>query len=90
LEYTDDLVELLVSKVKKVSLNTEESSSKRKGNKFHRVHFDNSCNYAQLLFGAHQKLPTQNELTCDEWADKMKSHLIGVHPSFWEIVNMCV
>jgi hypothetical protein len=24
----------------------------------------------------------------DEWADKMKSHLIGVHPSLWDIVNI--
>jgi hypothetical protein len=29
-------------------------------------------------------------LNCDEWADKMKSHLIGVHPSFLEIVNIGV
>jgi hypothetical protein len=35
IEYNDDLVELLVSKVmSKVSLNTEESSTKSKGNKF--------------------------------------------------------
>jgi len=29
-------------------------------------------------------------LNYDEWADKMKSHLIGVHPSLWEIVNVGV
>jgi hypothetical protein len=35
IEYNDDLVELLVSKVmSKVSLNTEGSSTKSKGNKF--------------------------------------------------------
>jgi hypothetical protein len=35
IEYNDDLVELLVSKVmSKVSLNTEESSTKSKGNEF--------------------------------------------------------
>jgi hypothetical protein len=27
-------------------------------------------------------------LNYDEWADKMKSHLISVHPSLWEIVNI--
>jgi hypothetical protein len=38
IEYNDDLVELLVSKVmSKVSLNTEESSTKSKANKFNRV-----------------------------------------------------
>jgi hypothetical protein len=35
MEYNGDLVELLVSKVmSKVSLNTEESSTKSKGNEF--------------------------------------------------------
>jgi hypothetical protein len=35
MEYNDDLVELLVSKVmSKVSLNNEESSTKSKGNEF--------------------------------------------------------
>jgi hypothetical protein len=29
-------------------------------------------------------------LNYDEWAAKMKSHLIGVHPSLWEIVNIGV
>jgi hypothetical protein len=38
MEYNDDLVELLVSKVmSKVSLNTEESSTKSKCNEFNRV-----------------------------------------------------
>jgi hypothetical protein len=29
-------------------------------------------------------------LNNDEWADKMRSHLIGVHPSLLEIVNIGV
>jgi hypothetical protein len=83
LDYTDDLVELLVFKVmKKVSLNTEESSSKSKGNEFHRVQFDYSRNFMPNFCSASlRKLLTLNELNYDEWADKMKSHLIGVHPS---------
>lgn len=40
-DYSDDLVELLMSKVmNRVSLNTEESSSKTKGNEFHIL---NAC-----------------------------------------------
>jgi hypothetical protein len=27
-------------------------------------------------------------LNYDKWDDNMKSHLIGVHPSLWEIVNI--
>jgi hypothetical protein len=38
IEYNDDLVELLVSRVmRKVSLNTEGSSTKSKGNEFNKV-----------------------------------------------------
>jgi hypothetical protein len=38
MEYNDDLVELLVSKVmSKISLNAEESSTKSKSNKFNQV-----------------------------------------------------
>jgi hypothetical protein len=36
------------------------------------------------------KLLTLNELNFDEWGDKMKSHLIDVDPSLWEIVNIVV
>jgi hypothetical protein len=35
-----------------------------------------------------EKLPTLSDLNYVEWADKMKSHLIGVHPSIWEIMNI--
>jgi hypothetical protein len=83
IEYNDDLVELLVSKVmSKVSLNTKESSTKSKGNEFNRVHFDYSHNFVPNFSSVPlEKLPTLSELNYDEWADKMKSHLIGVHPS---------
>ena len=89
-EYTDDLVELLVSRVmSKVSLNTEASSTKSKGTEFNKVQFDYSRNFipnfSQAPLG---KLPNLSELNYDEWADKMKSHLIGVHRSLWEIVNV--
>jgi hypothetical protein len=90
IEYNHDLVELLVSKVmSKVSLNTEESSTKSNGNEFNRVHFNYSRNFFPNFSSAPlEKLPTLKELNYDEWADKMKSHLIGVHPSLWEIVNI--
>jgi hypothetical protein len=40
-EYNDDLVDLLVSKVmSKVSITTEGSSTKSKGNEFNKVQFD--------------------------------------------------
>src|SRR6187455_3286294 len=89
-DYNDDLVDLLVSKVlSKVSLNTEGSSTKSKGNDFSKVQFDYSRNYIPNFSSAPLgKLPTLSELNYDEWADKMKSHLIGVHPSLWEIVNV--
>jgi hypothetical protein len=90
IEYNDDLVELLVSKVmSKVSLNTEKSSTKSKGNELNRVQFDYSRNFIPNFSSAPLgKLPTLSELNYDEWADKMKSHIIGVHPSLWEIVNI--
>jgi hypothetical protein len=90
IEYNDDLVELLVSRVmSKVSLNTEGSSTKSKGNEFNKVQFDYSRNFIPNFSSAPLgKLPTLSELNYDEWADKMKSHLIGVHPSLWEIVNI--
>jgi hypothetical protein len=75
------LVELLVSKVmSKVSFNTEGSSTKSKGNEFNKVQFDYSRNFIPNFSSAPLgKLPTLSE---------MKSHLIGVHPSLWEIVNI--
>ena len=90
IEYNDDLVELLVSRVmSKVSLNTEGSSTKSKGTEFNKVQFDYSRNFIPNFSSAPlEKLPTLSELNYDEWANKMKSHLIGVHPSLWEIVNI--
>jgi hypothetical protein len=84
------LVELLVSRVmSKVSLNTEGSSTKSKGTKFNKVQFDYSRNFIpNFSLAPLEKLPTLSELNYDEWANKMKSHLIGVHPSLWEIVNI--
>jgi hypothetical protein len=92
LEYNDDLVELLVSKVmSNVSLHTEESSTKSKGIKFNRVQFDYSCNFVPNFSSASLgKLLTLSKLNYDEWPNKKKSHLIGVHPSLWEIVHVGV
>jgi hypothetical protein len=89
-EYNDDLVELLVSRVmSKVSLYTEGSSTKSKGTEFNKVQFDYSRNFIpNFSLAPLKKLPTLSELNYDEWVDKMKSHLIGVHPSLWEIVNI--
>jgi hypothetical protein len=73
----------------KVSLNTEASSTKSKGTEFNKVQFDYSRNFIPNFSSSPlRKLPTLSELNYDEWADKMKSHLIGVHPSIWEIVNI--
>jgi hypothetical protein len=90
IEYNDDLVELLVSRVmSKVSLNTEGSSTKSKGTEFNKVQFDYSRNFIPNFSSAPLgKLPTLSELNYDEWVNKMNSHLIGVHPSLWEIVNI--
>ena len=62
--YNDDLVELLVSKVmSKVNLNTEESSTKIKGNEFNRVQFDYSHNFVPNFYLVPLgKLPTLSEL----------------------------
>jgi hypothetical protein len=72
-----------VSKVlSKVSLNTKGLSTKSKGNEFSKVQFDYSRNFIPNFSSAPLgKLPTLGELNYDEWADKMKPHLIGVHPS---------
>jgi hypothetical protein len=85
IEYNDDLVELLVSKVmSKVSLTTEGSSTKSKGNEFNKVKFDYSHNFIPNFSSAPLgKLPTLSELNYDEWVDKMKSHLISVQLSLW-------
>jgi hypothetical protein len=54
IEYNDDLVELLVSRVmRKVSLNTEGSSTKSKGNKFNKVQFDYSRNFIPTSLRRH-------------------------------------
>jgi hypothetical protein len=68
IEYNDDLVELLVSKVmSKVSLNTEDSSTKSKGNELNRVHFDYSHNFfPNFSLACLGKLPTLSELNYDE------------------------
>ena len=75
----------------KVSLNTEGSSTKSKGNEFSKVQFDYSRNFIPNFSSTPLgKLPTLSELNYDEWVNKMKSHLIGVHPSLWKIVNIGV
>jgi hypothetical protein len=78
MEYTDDLVEFLVSEVmKRVSSNTKEFSSKNKGNNFHKVQFDYSHNFMPNFSSAPLgKLPTLSELNYDKWANKMKSRLL--------------
>jgi hypothetical protein len=83
IEYNDDLVELLVLRVmSKVSLTTKGSSTKSKGNEFNKVQFYYSRNFIpNFSLAPLWKLPTLSELNYDEWDDKMKSHLIGVHPN---------
>jgi hypothetical protein len=67
IEYNDDLVELLVSRVmSKVSLNTDGSSTKSKGNEFNKVQFDYSRNFIPNFSSAPLgKLPTLSELNYD-------------------------
>jgi hypothetical protein len=56
IEYNDDLVELLVSRVmSKVSLNTEASSTKSKGTKFNNVQFDYSRNFIPNSLRLHSE-----------------------------------
>jgi hypothetical protein len=90
IDYNDDLIELLVSKVmRKMNVHIEESPSKSNSYGFNKVPFDYSRSFVPNFSSApHGKLPTLSELNYDEWADKMKSHIIGVHPSLWEIVNV--
>ena len=46
IDYNDDLVDLLVSKVmRKININTEESPNKSKGNEFNKVLFDYSRSF---------------------------------------------
>jgi hypothetical protein len=68
IEYNDDLVELLVSRVmSKVSLNIEGSSTKSKGNKFNKVQFDYSRNFIPNFSSAPLgKLPTLSELNYEK------------------------
>jgi hypothetical protein len=67
-DYNDDLVDFLVSKLlSKVSLNTEGSSTKSKGNEFSKVQFDYSRNFIPNFSSAPLgKLPTLSELNYDE------------------------
>jgi hypothetical protein len=90
IDYNDDLVELLVSKVmRKMNVNNEDSPSKSKSYELNKVPFDYSRSFIPNFSSAPLgKLPTLSELNYDELANKMKSHLIGVHPSLWEIVNV--
>jgi hypothetical protein len=76
--------------MRKMNVNTEESPSKSKSYEFNKVPFDYSRSFVpNFSLAPLRKLPTLSELNYDEWADKMKSHRIGVHPSLWEIVNVC-
>jgi hypothetical protein len=65
-----------------MNINTKESPSKSKGFELNKVPFyysrDFVLNFSLAPLG---KLPTLSKLNYDEWADKMKSHLISVHPS---------
>jgi hypothetical protein len=92
IDYNDNLVELLMSKVIiKMNINTEESPSKSKVCEFNKVSFDYSKYFVPNFSSTTlEKLPTLSELNYDEWTDKMKSHLIGVHPSLCEIVHVGV
>lgn len=81
-----------MSKVmRKMNINTKESPSKSKVHEFSKVPFDYSRsfvpNFSSTPLG---KLLTLSELNYDEWADKMKSHLIGMQPSLWEIMHVGV
>ena len=90
IELNEELLESLVTKVMK-KMNIESSSTKHdsKSDEYQRVRFDYHRNFIPNFSSAPLgKLPTLSELNYDEWADKMKSHLIGVHPSLWEIVNV--
>ena len=90
IELNEELLESLVTKVMK-KMNIESSSTKHdsKSDEYQRVHFDYHRNFIPNFSSAPLgKLPTLSELNYDEWVDKMKSHLIGVHPSLWEIVNV--
>ena len=74
--------------MRKMNVNTEESPSKSKSYEFNKVSFDYSRNFILNFSSAPLKtLPTLGELNYDEYVDKMKSHLISIHPSLWEIVN---
>jgi hypothetical protein len=65
-----------------MNINSEESPSKSKVYEFNKILFDYSRSFVPNISSTPLgKLPTHTELNYDEWANKMKSHLISVHPS---------
>ena len=70
---------------------SNDGGSKYDGGSFHKVPYK----YSQDFIPGHSappigKLPMLNEDNYDAWSDRMRSHLVSVHPSLWEIVNVGV
>src|SRR5579859_3128572 len=72
-------------------LPTKASSSAK--HEYHQAPFNYSQNTTPFVASnvsssSLGKVPILEGSNYDEWANKMKYHLFGVHPSLWEIVNV--
>src|SRR5579871_2333623 len=70
---------------------TKASSSAKQ--EYHQAPFNYSQNSTPFVApnissSSLGKVPILEGSNYDEWANKMKYHLFGVHPSLWEIVNI--
>lgn len=89
-KYDSEAVEALLDELRRKLTMEQSSSSSPKSQKrpssmeqeYHRVQFDysraNPPNFSSVPLG---KVPILDGLNYDEWAEKMKFHLIGVFPS---------
>ncbi|KAJ1275481.1 hypothetical protein BS78_05G138700 [Paspalum vaginatum] len=81
---------------KKIEKKSESTSSQKKSRssnnkKFTQIPFDYSSlsnafsNFTSVPIG---KAPILDRFNYADWASDMKMHLISLHPSLWEIVNV--
>ena len=89
--FSNLLLDKLKNDKEKEATSSNGGGNKSDGGSFHKVPYK----YSRDFVPGHSappigKLPMLNEDNYDAWSDRMRSHLVSVHPSLWEIVNIGV
>src|SRR6266540_2463110 len=103
MKMAEKMAEVMCEKVmakmmKKMEKQETSSSSPKKASSTKRVEYNrNPFNYSRLHNIPHNfisvplgKAPILDGLNYTDWINKMKLHLIALHPSLWEVVNVGV